>query len=689
MLTGRCKPWEFAVLILAIMGLMNPALGDDQYFASDDTADFEALLELSIEDLMDVEVTGSTMTSKSILTAPSSVTVFNQQKIQQLGVDKLHELVNYVPGFQSYVSSSWSQNYSTSVRGRRISTALTDVLLLIDGHRINNPRTGGASTTVPTFPLSQVDRVEFIRGPGASIYGSNAMMGVINIITRKHVNQASLAYGTHNRKVADIMLNQQLGTFDVSLAAHHDADNGDTFDVRSNNTRTPMEVSDKKVFSNVILNVHWRHTELNLQYYESESKGYFLEGSTPDKDNRRETDQLTAKLNQAFDWLVVNSNFSLEYQLSNLHLQGQVQEQGTFNLLSDPPSNAPLLTDVDFNDVEGYRVFWSNDWAISDNQSLQFGSEYRHQRNKETYIYSNFDIAALARRTFPIASSDSLSIPTLIQEATRRDIWGVYGQYQHDLTSDTSISLGLRYDHYASIGSEASPRASLIHNVNQQHTLKFIYGRAFRVPADNELFLVNNPVIIGNPDLEPETVSTWEAVWLIHLQQTFISFGYFENHFKDSIVLAPSNSGRLMFENARLKDTRGMELEMYHHFNSSWSSRLSLMHLFNNAQESFKEADTVGSISVNYQQAHWHANLSSVYHGTRETVVSNTDRIKLKDYWLLNGKLVYQWNSDWTTDIQIKNLLDKSYKTPNNNAPMPNPVPNRGREFLASMTYRF
>ncbi|MFC3151260.1 TonB-dependent receptor plug domain-containing protein [Litoribrevibacter euphylliae] len=705
MLTGLCKPWEIAVLTLAILGIVDRALGDDLYssdedyfandfstndfLASDETDDFEALLELPIEELMEVEVTGSTMTSKSIVTAPSSVTVFNQQRIKELGVDKLHELANYVPGFQSYLSSGWSHNHSISVRGRRISSALTDVLLLIDGHRINNARTGGASSAVPTFPLSQVERVEFIRGPGASIYGSNAMIGVINIITRKNANQATLAYGTHNRKTADLLVNDDLGSIEVSLVAHHDSDNGETYDVISNNTQSIVELRDKREFSDIIFNLAWQQTEVNLQYYENASKGYFLEGSTPDKDNRRESNLFSARLNQGFDWLSVDSNVSLEYQLSHLTLHGQVQEQGTFNLLSDPPSDAPLMTDVNFDDIEGYRVFWLNNWPLSDRQSFQFGTEYRFQKVRKTYAKSNFDIAALAEQSFPIASSDTMSIPTLVQEATTRDIWGLFGQYQHDITHATQLTLGLRYDRYASIGSEVSPRASLVHSFNNHHSIKLTYGRAFRAPAENELFLVNNPVIVGNPDLKPETVSTWEAVWLAQWQQTFISLGYFENHFTDSILLAPSDTGKLVFDNVRLKDSRGMELELHHHFNARWSSRLTAMHLFNNAQESFKEADTVGSISINYHQPNWQANLSSVYQGARETVISNSDRIKLNDYWLLNGKLAYQWTSEWSTNLQIKNLLDKSYDTPNNNAPMNNPVPNRGREFLASVSYQF
>lgn len=688
--TELCKPWTFVVLLITCVGMVNPAEGNGVHASHDATEDFESLLDLPIEELMQVEITGASLTPKSVITAPSSVTVFDRERIQELGVDKLHELINYIPGFQSYLSSSWSHSYPISVRGRRISSGTSEILLLIDGQRINNPRTGGSGVVLPTFPLSQIERVEFIRGPGASIYGSNAMMGVINIITRKEANEVHVGYGTYERKTADLALSKRIGNLDVSVLAHHDSDDGEDYTVLSNNKRLPVAMKDQKSYKDIIVNVQLNDTRFNLQYYDLNSTGYFAEGSTPNQDNVRDGDLLTLQLTQGFEWFSVKSDITIEYQTSDATIHGQVEEAGVFNFISNPPSNDPLMSDVQFNNVEGYRAFWLNDWQVSDTQSVQFGSEYRYLNIPSAYTLSNFDIAALAIQDFPIESSDTLSIRTEVQEDTDRDIFGVFGQYQLELGDATQLTLGARYDNYASIGSELSPRISLIHALNNNHSLKLLYGQAFRAPSENELFLVNNPVMIGNPDLESETVTTWEAIWLAQWERTFLSFGYFKNQFKDSIMLTQILNNRIQFQNVHLDDTHGVEFELHHHLNNQWSARTALMHLFNNAEQSFREARTMGSVTINYASNQWSSSLSSVYHGTRETQLrAATERTQLDSYWLMNGKLAYQWNDQWTYDLQVKNLLDKEYDTPNSHVAMNNPVPNRGREFLASLTFQF
>ncbi len=659
-------------------------------FEKEDDLDFEALLNLPIEALMEIEVTGATMTSESLLTVPSSVTIFTHQQMDALGIDKLHELFNYVPGFQSYVGSSWAHNHTTSVRGRKIATRLAEVLLLVDGQRLNNPRTGGAAVVVPTFPISQIERVEFIRGPGASLYGSNAMMGVVNIITRRTTNEITLGYGTHARKTIDAALHPHHSDFNFQLLAHYDADNGDRYDVLSNDTLSPVELSDEKGFKNLIMSLDWDSTSFNLQYYESVSKGYFLEGATPNEDSWSRHDLFSVQVGQAYNWYDIDSKLTLEYQRGNIELDGIFQEPDQLTAISNPPSDAEVSLNVNFKEVEGYRAFWLNDWQINTDQDVQFGAEYRYQTAPNATARGNFDIGALANQEFPIRSSESRSITTVVQDGSRRDILGFFGQFQQRFLESTHLTLGLRYDRYASIGSEISPRVSFIHSLNSIHAFKLLYGKAFRAPSENELFLTNNTLILGNPNLKPETVTTWEAIWLAQWQHSYLSLGYFENHFQDSIVLTPTAGARQEYQNHKLDDTKGIELEFHHYLPDQWSGRISLMQLIENAGLSFKEADTMGSVSLNYQFQQWTSNISAVYHGSREAEINDgNDRIKLNDYWLVNGKVGYQWTDHWHSHIQIKNLLDKDYNSPNQNIAMPNPIPNRGRELLASITFHF
>ena len=147
----------------------------------------EYLLNLSIQELMDIKISGSTLTDESILTVPSSVTVFTQADIRQLGVNRLTQLANFVPGFQSYRSDESGVQEMVSNRGRRLGAAGREILVLLDGTRLNNDYNGGAFANIPYITLANVERVEFIRGPGSAIHGANAALAVINIITQKKV----------------------------------------------------------------------------------------------------------------------------------------------------------------------------------------------------------------------------------------------------------------------------------------------------------------------------------------------------------------------------------------------------------------------------------------------------------------------------------------------------------------------
>ncbi|MCG8535186.1 MAG: Plug domain-containing protein, partial [Pseudomonadales bacterium] len=153
----------------------------------------EALLSLSLQELMELEITSSTLTAKNVKSVPASVSVFTKEQFMRMGADYLHELINFVPGFQSFRQGENSVQHYYSARGHRSSTASREVLILIDGMRMN--REFDNVFSVPMLSLHNVEKIEFIRGPGSAIYGSNAFMGVINITTQKNQNRIHTAFG--------------------------------------------------------------------------------------------------------------------------------------------------------------------------------------------------------------------------------------------------------------------------------------------------------------------------------------------------------------------------------------------------------------------------------------------------------------------------------------------------------------
>ena len=657
--------------------------------ASDD--DFDQLFNLSIEELMDLQVTGATLTRQSILSVPSSVTVFNHEQIKSLGVTNIIELMAFVPGFQYHQGSNWNLDKRYSVRGRSISQGLTEVLLVVDGHRLNDGRTGGTNAFTSIYPTQNIERIEFIRGPGAALYGSNAMLGVINIISRKNTNEVSVALGNNEHINGDLTLSKQQDTLSFDVNINYDKDQGDDFTVLSNNDNSPVDTSDPYSFLAINSRLQWHQSRLSFQYYETKTDDYYLADVTPSSINDRKHELYSVAFNQGFQWLSVNSQLQLEYSNAEFNIYGQLLEAGVLETLSNPPSAEPLIGFVNFDQIESYRAFLLNDLAISDTSTLQFGGEYRYINTPTFYTYTNFDFGALGDLDFPVDSFTDLDNKTQIEMASERDILGVFSQFQSEIFDQTQLTLGLRYDSYASVDSNLSPRLGLVHQLNSIHTIKLLYGQAFRAPTEQELNLINNPIIEGNADLDSETVDTWEATWIAHWQQTVVNLTYFENHFDDSILLvSAAGSTQREYTNQNQSPTKGLESEFLHRFNDAWSSQLNFTYLFENADESFKEADYFGTFTQFYQQQSWLASLAFEYVGDRETIISTTSsRETVDDYVLIHTKVNYQWSKALNSHLLVRNLLDEDYETPNTFDTIPEPLPNRGIEFLVGFNYAF
>src|SRR5204863_6058936 len=142
--------------------------------------------DISLEELVKMEipiVEGASKYKQKTTEAPASVTIITADEVKKYGYRTLADILNSVPGL--YISDD-RQNARLGVRGVISRDYNSRVLLLVDGHRINNSLSDGAPIgTEFILDVDLIDRVEIIRGPGSSLYGNNAFFGVINVITRK------------------------------------------------------------------------------------------------------------------------------------------------------------------------------------------------------------------------------------------------------------------------------------------------------------------------------------------------------------------------------------------------------------------------------------------------------------------------------------------------------------------------
>jgi len=653
-------------------------------------ANIDHLFALSLEELLRVKVTGSTLTPIELKTVPSAVTVFTHQQITNLGLDSLDELMNLVPGFQSYRTSLSPISYQYSSRGRRIGNSGAEILILVDGMRLAEPRTSGGAIVTPKYPLIQVQQVEFIRGPGSAVYGSNAMMGVVNIITRTNVNEASISAGSLNRAKGYVMTSKQAGDLSFDLFAAMDVDDGDdyrlqdTFGVGVINTQDPRELAD------LTMKIKWQNTQLKLHHNQFKVEDFYELDGVSNGFNRRKGELTIVSLQHTFSWQTATSNVWLGYTHSSFTTAPQLSSPGDFLAISNPPSSDALFAIANFNDTREARLLWHNDWAIDFLSSLQLGLELRQIDVPEIVAHNNFDLGDLANSNIPIRYYGNLLAATPIQAASKRDIVGVYGQYQHSLFETTHLTLGLRHDDFSNIGGQLSPRLALVHELSAHHSIKLLYGEAFRAPAEGELHLLNNPAILGNVNLDSETVQSGEIIWLSQWPNSSMSLGYFESHYENAIVQIASGN-TFLFDNVQQDPSKGFEWEVTHQWNDDWLLRGTYTQITDSPGQSFRESDNFASLTANFQQANWNGNVMATYQGNKNMPArdGNGERLRLDSYWQLAGKIRYFFNSDLQVFIQGKNLLGEGYLSPAVSTDLTNGIPNRGREILAGVTFEF
>ncbi len=155
------------------------------------------LFSLTLAELTRVTITTSTLHDETLHSTPSSISVITSQDIDRLGVFRLEQLMNYIPGFQAYRTDQLGLQTTFSSRGRRLGSAGREVLILLNGLRLNGGWAGGMADIDTYISLENIEQVEFIRGAGSAIYGSNAFLGTINIITKSD-NQVEGALGENS-----------------------------------------------------------------------------------------------------------------------------------------------------------------------------------------------------------------------------------------------------------------------------------------------------------------------------------------------------------------------------------------------------------------------------------------------------------------------------------------------------------
>lgn len=643
----------------------------------------EDLFDFSLEQLAQVIVTGATLSAQNLQEVPSSVTVFSAAQIRQLAVSTLEELMNYVPGFQAQRHGDDAASDTYSARGRRTGSSTREVLILLNGMRLHTPYTDGPAVT--GLDLQTVKQIEFIRGPGSAIYGSNAFLGVVNITTDYVDSNLSAELGNHRQQKLSWGDNTYHGNFKLGLFVSESSTDGDDYqnvesfgqDVASTNEPEVNHTLEFKA-QNKGLSANVLYTDRTVQ------NGYEVE-NVANQFNALAVQSLGSQLqyewSPAADWHMYSQLVYLGYAHT---FTAQLNAPGSLAALSAPYSTEPPVADAR---VDAHSVTFAVRAAYS--EKLQFGLDVNREISQFD-AYSNYDLAALAAGQIPINYSADRDIYLSLVPASLRHRVGVFWQQQLHVATATELFLGLRYDYYADVGRHVSPRLALVRQIDDNNTLKFSYGEAFRAPAQNELHMMNNVTQQGNADLKPELVQTYEGIWTHILHAGVFELSYFENRFVDGIEQTLIAGNIRKFQNTDVDEqNRGIEVSLLTPLSHGFSLRLAGSHFFSMANSSFRESQDFFSSALTYNRGRWEGSLAGFYRSDKQFLNRQGRPTDIEPYWLLDSKIQHNFTSRLQLFAQIRNLLGRDYYAAPAGANLNSPIPNPGRNLLMGLSWQY
>jgi iron complex outermembrane receptor protein len=561
----KFEKFLFFIFIL-LLHLVRPALSQDNIPASNfliKTADKALFQEIP-------SVYTASKYEQKVTKAPASVSIVTADEIKKWGYRNFGEIIASLKGFYS----TYDRNYGyVGARGFGLPSDYNSrILLLVDGHRYNE-NVFESFTVDENFPIDidMIERVEVVRGPSSSLYGTSAVFGVINVITKRGRDQeggnVKTSYGSFDATKTSLSYGKR---FRNGLEAFI----GGSFYYSNGNDH---------FFSKEFLNpINDINHSVNRGYYDDnddeEAKKLLgkltygditLEGLIVERKKNiptapfltRFNDPDTSTKDQAY-FFDIKYDHTFENQLN---LQARFS-YNYYRYYGNYPSFDTLKRgDYDNKDmsrgqwwrgnIEATKIFW-------DNHKLTFGGEFQHDFDQ---FQTNFDLI-----------SNGSTIKNGFNESSAYR-WALYAQDEYSITDNLTFNAGLRYDYFSTFGDTINPRLALIYNPWESTTFKVLYGTAFRAPS---AFEKNASVIplIPNDELQPEHFESTELI-IEHYFNNHLrgEFNLFHTEISDIIAQVNINNDKGNTQNQNVDNVRsnGFEVQIEDNWNNGFQTRLS------------------------------------------------------------------------------------------------------------------
>jgi len=578
-------------LLLSLAFSASTILNSQTTFAADDTS---------------IIVT-ATRTAQTVDDSLASVTVITKEQIEQQQANDIPELLNGIQGID--ISNSGGLGKATSIYMR--GTNAEHVLVLIDGIRIGSATLG--SVSLQHIPVAQIERIEIVRGPRASLYGSDAIGGVIQIFTKKaksnNVN-ASVGYGSLNTAKASIGLNSVTDNnqFTINIAY---------LDTKGINALKTSD-QDEDGYNNASINTNFKHTfsnksSLTATLLHAQGNNQYDDSFTATNVVDADYSQQTIGLNYSFELL---SSWQAALKIS------QSQDKST-NYKNN-------INNGTFN-TQRNQLSWQNDISLSDSLLLTAGIDYQNDKVTST---TNYDVKT-------------------------RNNTGYFMQQQWFGNSSDLIA-AIRVDDNESFGSHTTGNLSWGIDLGNNYRVIGSYGTSFRAPTFNNLYFPNS----GDSTIKPEESESYEielrgkgknSHWNVNVYQTKIN----------NLIVYPAPT--YLVTNLDKSTIEGIEVGatlLQKDFNSS--VQLSFIDPTDDNTKKVLARRSKRSLKFNIDQntGNWRSGMEILLKSSRFNEASNSTT--LSGYTLVNLNTRYALSKKWTFRANINNLFATEYQTVSN-----------------------
>jgi iron complex outermembrane receptor protein len=508
---------------------------------------------LALDSLLEIRISTAAKYAQRIGEVASSVTIVTSEDIERYGYRTLDEVFAAIPGF--YTSNDRNYTYVGARGFSRPTDYNNRLLLLVDGNTVNETMWGAAPAggELP-IPLRSLERIEIVRGPGSALYGTGAIFGVVNLITRTPAAvdgvEVAAQGGSFGRRGGHLLVGRELaGDIGLSLATLWDrSDGGAHFYQEYDAPETQRGIardrdwerrwSTQGAITRGDLRLHGR--------WGSRRKGY------PTGAYETAFDDPSAATRDAYGFLELGyqRQIGAATQLATRAYYHRFEFEGTYPyVVDDEGAIDPWRVDGRQQSVGSEATLR---WDLTSANRLTIGGELR--RHAQAQYRYGVDNAYVPESGFDVPSTTT----------------SAYVQDEHQLTSAVSILGGLRYDRYDAVLDAFSPRLAMIVAPTRGTTVKLLYGQAFRAPSIYEA-RIDGDGYIPSENLRPERARTLELVVQQRLTSGLLAsasaFRYRIHELIDQVLVNPVVSGEVdattelyQYRNVGSASSSGIEL---------------------------------------------------------------------------------------------------------------------------------